>query len=176
FAITRKPGGYGPSDHASFYAKKIPVFHLFTGTHTDYHRPSDDSDKLNIEGMRRIADLSADIAERIANADARPTYVENKQQESIAGPAGDRPYFGSIPDYADEVEGLKLSGVAPEGPAAKAGVKGGDIIVQFGESKISGIEDFQSALLKFKAGDKVKLKVLRDKETVDLEVTLGKPK
>lgn len=180
FDITKKPGGFGPSDHASFYAKKIPVFHLFTGTHSDYHRPSDDSDLLNIEGMRRITALTVEMVERIADADARPTYVENKRHESIAqsssGSGGARPYFGSIPDYADEVDGLPLTGVAPGGPADKAGVKGGDIIVQFGDSKVSGIEDFEGALRKHKPGDKVKVKVQRGKETVELEVTLGQPR
>ncbi len=176
FDITRKPGGYGPSDHASFYAKKIPVFHLFTGTHSDYHRPSDDADKLNIEGMRRIVDFSVDIVERLASAEQRPTYVENKQQETIVSGGGDRPYFGSIPDYGDEVDGLKITGTSPGGPAEKAGLKGDDIIVQFGESKISGIEDFQSALYKYKPGDKVKVKLKRGAETLELEVTLGKPR
>jgi C-terminal processing protease CtpA/Prc len=178
FDITRKPGGFGPSDHASFYAKKIPVFHLFTGTHTDYHRPSDDSDKLNIEGIRRIVALSVDMVDKIANAEQRPTYVENKKQESIvsSGGGGERPYFGSIPDYSDEVDGLPLTGVSPGGPADTAGVKGGDIIVQFGDSKISSIEDFEGALRKHKAGEKVKFKVLRGKENLELEVTLGKPR
>lgn len=181
FNITRKPGGFGPSDHASFYAKKIPVFHLFTGTHNDYHRPSDDSDKLNIEGMRRITALTVEMVDRIANAPQKPTYVENKQHENIAASGTDpvrgaRPYFGSIPDYADEVEGLPLSGVSPGGPADKAGVKSGDIIVQFGESKISGIEDFEGALRKHKPGEKVKVKLQRGKDTVELEVTLGQPR
>lgn len=180
FDITRKPGGFGPSDHASFYGKKIPVFHLFTGTHTDYHRPSDDADKLNIEGMRRITALTTEMVARIADADQKPTYVENKKHESIASSgtpgSGVRPYFGSIPDYADEVDGLPLTGVSPGGPADKAGVKGGDIIVQFGESKISGIEDFEGALRKHKAGEKVKVKILRGKDMVELEVTLGQPR
>ena len=102
----------------------------------------------------------------------------DKRQESIAssGGGGDRPYFGSIPDYSDEVDGLALTGVSPGGPAEKAGVKGGDVIVQFGESKIGGIEDFQGALLKHKPGDKVKVKIKRAGETVELEVTLGKPR
>lgn len=177
FKITRKPGGFGPSDHASFYAKQIPVLHLFTGTHADYHRPSDDADKLNIDGMRRIVDLTTDIVAHVADTDARPTYVENKKQESITDTsdgASERPYFGSIPDFASEAEGVALSGVAPEGPAAKAGLKGGDVIIGFGESKISGIEDFQSALMKYKPGDKVKVKFTRGQETLESEVILRK--
>lgn len=177
FDLSRKPGGFGPSDHASFYAKQIPVLHLFTGTHSDYHRPSDDADKLNIEGMRRITGLSVDIVDRIANAPTRPTYVESKRQETITmGGGGDRPYFGSIPDYANEGEGLALTGVTKGGPADMGGLRGGDVIIQFGDSKISGIEDFDSALRKYKGGDKVKVKVKRGAETLELEVILGQPR
>lgn len=177
FSLTRKPGGFGPSDHSSFYAKQIPVLHLFTGTHSDYHRPSDDVDKLNIEGIRRIVDMTTEIVAHVADNQAKPTYVQNKKQESIADSSqesGDRPYFGSIPDYAAEVEGVPLTGVSPDSPAAKAGLKGGDVIIAFGESKISGIEDFHSALLKHKPGDKVKVKLIRGKETLELDVILGK--
>ncbi len=177
FNITRKPGGFGPSDHASFYAKKIPVMHLFTGTHSDYHRPSDDADKLNIEGLRRITALTTEIVAQIADAQQRPTYIENKRQESIvASGDGERPYFGSIPDYADEVEGLALSGVSPGGPADQGGLKAGDIIVRLGESKISGIEDFDGALRKHKAGEKIKVQVKRGEKTIELDVTLGRPR
>jgi S1-C subfamily serine protease len=114
--------------------------------------------------------------EKIADADERPTYVENRTAERAASSGGDRPYFGVIPDYADEVEGLPITGVGPESPAEKAGAKGGDVIVQLGESKITGIEDFDSALRKHKAGETVKFKVKRGKETVELEVILGKPR
>jgi hypothetical protein len=175
FSITRKPGGFGPSDHASFYKMKIPVFHLFTGTHSDYHRPSDDSDKLNIEGMRRIVALSVDLVDRIVQSEQKPTYVEIKTQENIVSSGdSDRAYFGSIPDYADEVEGVAFSGVSPGSPAQKAGVKAGDVLIQFGESKVSGIEDFQNVLTKYKPGDKVKIKVKREGKDVELEVTLSK--
>jgi S1-C subfamily serine protease len=88
---------------------------------------------------------------------------------------GDRPYFGSIPDYSQEdAGGLALTGVVENGPAAKAGLQAGDVITQFGESKITGIEDFDSALRKFKPGDKVKMKVKRGEKVIDLEVQLGK--
>ena len=173
FALTKHPGGFGPSDHSSFYARKIPVLHLFTGTHSDYHRPSDDAPKLNIPGMRRVADMLFDIVQTTDAANTRPQYVEMKQVEGILGD-GDRPYFGSIPDYSGMGDGLALTGVSPGGPADKAGLKGGDVIIKLGESKITGIEDFDSALRKFKIGDRVRVTVKRGKEHVEVEVTLGR--
>lgn len=174
FQTTKKEGGFGPSDHSSFYAQKIPVLHLFTGNHADYHRPSDDADKLNIVGMRRVVDYVVDAVGQIDAAEARPQYREVKKYEQISE-GGDRPYFGSIPDYAsEETEGLTLMGVSPEGPAAKAGLQAGDVIIGLGESRITGIEDFDSALRKFKPGDKAKVKVRRGDKIVDLEVTFGK--
>ncbi|MCA9268205.1 MAG: M20/M25/M40 family metallo-hydrolase, partial [Planctomycetales bacterium] len=171
FQITKKPGGYGPSDHASFYPHNIPVLHFFTGTHKDYHRPSDDADKINVAGVRRIAEMVADATEAVAAADARPTYVA-AQRPSIPSSGGDRPYLGTIPDFANDVEGYALQGVAPGGPAEKGGMKSGDVIIQFGESKIGGLEDIDSALRKFKAGDRVPVIVLRDKQKVTLHVVL----
>jgi hypothetical protein len=178
FKLTKHPGGFGPSDHSSFYARKIPVLHLFTGTHSDYHRPSDDSPKLNVAGMRRVADLLLEIIEATDKSPVRPTYIEVKkiEQLQLAGGDADRPYFGSIPDYGNPVEGLAITGVSPESPAAKAGLKGGDVVIKFGDSKISGIEDFDSALRKHKPGDTVKVIVQRGKETVQLDVTLARRK
>jgi hypothetical protein len=175
FKITKHEGGFGPSDHSSFYAQKIPVLHLFTGNHSDYHRPSDTAEKLNIAGMRRVVDYLVDATLAIDALDAPPAYREIKKIEHIGDSGGDRPYFGSIPDYAsDDVEGLPLMGVAPEGPAAKAGLKAGDVIIGLGESRIGGIEDFDSALRKFKPGDKAKVKVRRDDKELELEVEFGR--
>jgi S1-C subfamily serine protease len=149
--------------------------HLFTGTHPDYHRPSDDWEKVNVEGMRRIADMVADATLAIANADARPTYQETKRPIVLAS-GGSRPYLGTIPDFASPIEGYALQGVAAGGPAEKGGLKAGDVIVKFGDSKIGGLEDIDSALRKFKAGDKVKVVVIRDKAETELEVVLDPPK
>ncbi len=174
FQLTKHPEGFGPSDHSSFYARKIPVLHFFTGTHPDYHRPSDDSDKLNIAGMRRVADMVVRVVEDTDAKDDRPKYVEIKGMANLGpGDGGDRPSLGTIPDYSGEVEGVALTGVAPGGPAEKAGIQGGDVIIQLGDSKIGGIEDMESALRKHKPGDKVKVVVKRGKETVEVEATLG---
>ncbi|MEQ8788465.1 MAG: M20/M25/M40 family metallo-hydrolase [Pirellulaceae bacterium] len=175
FKITKHPSGFGPSDHSSFYAKKIPVFHVFTGTHKDYHRPSDDADKINVPGMLRVSEFVTDIVETIAGAEKRPEYREVKR-EAVAQRGGDRPYLGTIPDFSQEVEGYALMGVAEGGPASRGGLKSGDVIVKFGESKIGSLEDIDSALRKYKAGDKVPVVVKRDGKDVTLTVTLDPPR
>ena len=175
FELIKKPEGFGPSDHASFYAAKIPVIHFFTGAHGDYHRPSDDVDRLSIPGIRRISSLVAETAIGLAEAPGRPTYQQTKAPPQL-GSGGTRPYFGSIPDYSQEGPGLRLQGVTPDSPAARGGLKAGDVIIHLGESRIGTIVDFDSALRKHKAGDKVKVVVKRDGEEKTLEVTLDPPK
>ena len=175
FQVAKEPGGFGPSDHASFYAKKIPVLHLFTGSHADYHRPSDTADKINYDGMVRIAGLVAEIVGDLADADERPGYVEVASTMFARG-GGDRPYFGSIPDFGTPGGGYAISGVAKDSPAATGGLQGGDLIVRLGGSAITGLEDFDSALRKHKGGDRVPVVVLRDGAEVTLEIVLGPPK
>jgi hypothetical protein len=175
FKITRHPEGFGPSDHSSFYAKEIPVLHFFTGTHKDYHRPTDDADKINVEGMRRVAEMVAETAVKVAEEDAKPTYKESKGKAQV-GRGGDRPYFGSIPDFSQDQPGYALMGVGKGSPAEKAGLASGDIIVQVGESRIGNLDDFDSALRKFKAGDKVTVTAKRGEETKKFEVTLDPPR
>ena len=175
FEITKRPSGFGPSDHSSFYAKKVPVLHFFTGTHRDYHRPSDDFDKVNVPGMRRVAEMVTDIAVALAEADEPPEYLATARQARQLG-SGDRPYFGSIPDFSQDQPGYAITGVTKDGPAERGGMRGGDIIVRFGDSKIDGLEDFDSALRKYKAGDKVKVLVKRGEDEVTLEVKLDPPR
>jgi hypothetical protein len=176
FKLTKHAGGYGPSDHNSFYAKKVPVLHFFTGTHTDYHRPSDDTEKLNIAGMRRIADILVDCVKATDANSERPTYVEIRRIESLAGPGdNDRPSFGSMPAYPNPVkDGVLLEAVLEGTPADKAGIKGGDVLVKFGDNKVVVLEDFQNALTQYKPGDKVKVTVRRGEELIEAEVTLAR--
>jgi hypothetical protein len=175
FTITKEPGGFGPSDHSSFYAKKIPVLHLFTGTHSDYHRPSDDSEKINVPGMRRVTEMVVDTVSRIAAAEGRPTYLQTGGPR-MAGGGGDRPYFGSIPDFSQQTDGYALQGVADDSPASRGGLKAGDVIIKLGDSRIGGLEDFDSALRKFKPHDKVPVVVRRDEKEVTLTVELDPPR
>ncbi|MBI3464586.1 MAG: M20/M25/M40 family metallo-hydrolase [Planctomycetes bacterium] len=176
FVLTKLPQGFGPSDHSSFYAKQIPVLHFFTGLHSDYHRPSDDTPLLNMEGMRRVAQMVADSVVELANAEQPPKYVEVKGSADVNRGGGDRPYFGSIPDFSQDQPGYAISGATADSPAAKAGLKGGDVILKFGESKIGNLEDFDSALRKHKAGDKVPVIVRREGQELTLEVVLEAPR
>jgi len=178
FSIKRESGGFGPSDHASFYAMNIPVLHFFTGLHNDYHRPSDDFDKLNIGGMRRVCAMLADAAIEMATADTRPEFTVAANESLKPNPAarGSRPYFGSIPDLGSTVEGYALSGVAKDGPAEKGGLKSGDVIVGLADNKIGNLADFDSALRKFKAGETVELTIRRGSEELKLKVTLEPPR
>lgn len=175
FKLAKQNGGFGPSDHSSFYGHKIPVMHFFTGLHKDYHRPSDDFDKINVAGMQRVAGLVSDVALALARADSPPTYQESKKKP-MGGGGGDRPYFGSIPDFAPTEAGYAISGVTKGSPADKGGLKAGDNIIKLGESRIGGLEDFDSALRKHKAGDKVPVVVKRDGKEVTLIVTLDPPR
>lgn len=173
--LTLKPDGFGPSDHSSFYAKKIPVLHFFTGTHSDYHRPGDDWEKINLAGMQKVVGLMEDMVVKTAMTDKRPAYLEVKSRAQIAR-SGSRPYFGSIPNFGSEDPGYAISGTAAGSPAKKAGLKAGDHIIQFGKHTISDLNDFDLALRDFSAGDEVEVVVRRDGEKLKLKVILAKPR
>ncbi|QDT28280.1 Aminopeptidase YwaD precursor [Gimesia panareensis] len=175
FKLSLKPEGFGPSDHSSFYGKQIPVLHLFTGTHSDYHRPSDDWDKINIPGMERIVSFLEEIAIATAENPERPQYVKIERPAPTMR-SGNRPYFGSIPDFGGEGPGYHISGASPGSPADKAGLKAGDAIIKMGKTKIDGLDDFDLALRMFSPGDEVDVTVLREGKRVKLTVKLGKPK
>jgi len=173
FRLTKKSSGRGPSDHASFYARQVPVMHFFTGIHKDYHRPSDDFEKLNIAGMRRISELVTEIAVELANAGMRPQYVAAAPAAARSG--GGRPSFGSIPDFGRSDSGYALSGVIGGGPAERAGLRAGDLVVKFGSDKIGNLDDFDAVLRKHKAGDRVGVVVRRGDQELTFEVTLDPP-
>ena len=175
FQVVSKPEGYGPSDHSSFYKKKVPVLHFFTGTHSDYHRPGDDWEKINIAGVQRVTDMIEQITLAVAQNPKRPEYLEVKGSAQIER-GGNRPYFGSIPDFGTDKPGYALGGVASGSPADKGGLKSGDLIIQLGAAKIENLEDFDLALRRFSAGDTVDVTVMRGTEKVTLKVTLEKPR
>jgi hypothetical protein len=172
--VAKEPGGFGPSDHASFYAKKIPVLHVFTGSHGDYHRPTDTAEKVNYDGLAQLADLVTDVVRELATAPERPGYIEVASPQFARG--GDRPYFGSIPDFGKPGGGYAISGVSKDSPAARGGLMAGDLIVRVGESAITNLEDFDSALRKHKGGETVPVVVRRNDQEVRLDVTLGPPR
>lgn len=168
--------GVGPSDHQSFYNKQIPVLHFFTGSHSDYHRPSDTWDKLNFDGMGRIADMVVASALAIAALPEPPSFVSLPSRPPSAD-SGERRlggvYLGIIPEYSRNVDGVLLAGVAPGSPAAAAGLREGDVIIQLAQRKISNIEDLTDALGSHKPADRVTITVQRGATNAVLPTTLG---
>ena len=166
----------GRSDHMSFYSKKIPVLHFFTGIHRDYHRASDTWDKLNIEGMARVSDLVMLTALQIAGAKEPINFVSLPGRTSRSGDTatrrGFRTYLGTIPDYGAPSAGVRLAGVSSDSPAALAGLREGDVIVRLADKKIQNIEDLTDALSERKAGDEVEIEILRADKSVTLKTTL----
>ncbi len=165
----------GRSDHMSFYNKKIPALHFFTGTHPDYHRPTDTWDKLNTEGMVQISDLVATVAQRVADTQVPMNFVSlpSRPPSSSDEPSrGYGAYFGSIPDFGEAVDGVRLAGVTEGSPAALAGLREGDIIISFAGSKIHDLEDLVKLLRAKKPGDEVEIVVLRTGAVLTVKTTL----
>lgn len=173
FTLSRSESGFGASDQQSFYTRDIPVLFFFTGTHPDYHTPTDTADKINAEGEARVLQMVAACAERIADSPERPTFQHIQTPDRNAPSRGFRVYFGSVPDYAAQVEGVQLSGVREGSPAEKAGLKAGDIIVKFGDRAIKTIYDYTYALQDHKPGDAVAIVVKRGGQTLTLQATLA---
>ena len=168
--------GFGPSDHSSFYARGIPVLHLFTDLHEDYHRATDDADKVSAAGVGRVVGLAERVVRAIADRDARltPVRVSRPAPVATAGRARDV-YLGSIPDMsAPETPGVRLTGVRADSPADRAGLKAGDIIVEFDGKTVKDLYGYTDALQARKPGDTVQIVVLRDGERVALSATLGR--
>ena len=171
FELYKVLTGYGPSDHQSFYVAGVPVLFFFTGLHNDYHRPSDDTEKLDFGGMARIASMVTDVAERIAIETQRPSYVQtNKKQVRIRRQL--TAYLGiTMSEQADHVY---VSSVAPGGPAEKAGLKISDRIDRMAKQRVRQISDVLEALRTRSPGQSMAFRVTRGLKTVDLQVQLGK--
>jgi C-terminal processing protease CtpA/Prc len=166
--------GYGASDHMSFNAKKIPVLFFFSGLHTDYHKPSDTYEKINANGAVKVLSLVYMMANQIANDAKRLEYTEVQQPKpSIAGSGGGYgPYFGSVPDFRDDLKGVLFADVQNNSPAAKAGLKPGDLLVEFDGKPVQNLYDFTYALRTKKVGDVVLVVVKRMGQDVKVNVTL----
>jgi C-terminal processing protease CtpA/Prc len=179
FKIEYSSSGYASSDHTSFVTKRIPVLFFFSGLHSDYHKPSDTWEKINAGAALRLLDLVDSVSEQLASAPERPTFVtvvEDKPVASGSGGGGYGAYFGSIPDFGQIENGVKFSDVKPGSPAAKAGLKAGDVLVQFGDLPIKNLYDFTDALRRSKVGDVVEVKVLRDGQPITASVKLEQRK
>jgi hypothetical protein len=160
--------GTGPSDHTSFYRKDIPVLFYFTGLHTDYHKPSDDADKINYAGEALIIHQMLGVVESLNN-EPRLAFLKTREAQTTTS-ARFSVSMGIMPDYTWSGNGLRSDGVSEGKPAQKAGLKAGDIILQIGDFKITSMESYMQTLGKFKKGDTVKVIYLRGKDTLTTTV------
>jgi S1-C subfamily serine protease len=168
----------------SFTIKQVPVLFFFSGLHGDYHKPSDTWDKIDAPATAELLSLVADVTDALREAGERPMFVKAVPPAHAAGAAGPigssssgggyGPYFGSIPDFGEGVKGVKFADVRDGSPAAKAGFRAGDVMVEFDGKKIENLYDFTYALRAKKPGDEVDVKVLRDGSPVDARVRLEK--
>ncbi len=174
FKMTFSEEGSGRSDHASFYNKDIPVLHFFTGTHKDYHSPSDDIALINQEGAAKVTSMVYDVALALDGLSAKPDFTKIVAQSNEGKSMGSvKVYVGTIPDYSYTGSGMKISGVKEGGPAEKGGLKAEDIIIKFGENEVKDIYGYMYAMGGYKPGDEVVIIVKRNNEEVALNVTLG---
>ena len=166
--IKTTESGIGPSDHTSFYLKNIPVLHFFSGTHSDYHKPSDDEPLINYPGEFRILNYMVQL---IAHLDdkGKINFIKTKDDSNEEAPRF-KVTLGVIPDYAFDGEGMRIDGISEGRPAAKAGLKAGDIVVAIGENKVVDMTSYMRALGKFNKGDKTSVTVVREKNEVKDEV------
>jgi hypothetical protein len=164
----------GSSDHATFLKRRIPVLHLFSGLHADYHKPSDTADKVEADGCAKAADLGVDLVRRLCAAE-KLAFVEPKvdPKAKTEMKTAYRAWFGSIPNYAWDKEGVLIDGTSPGSPAEHAGFLKGDVLKQIGDIKLARIDDFQFALQTYKPGDVVVVKFVRDGKDQETRVTLS---
>jgi len=167
--IKTDSAGVGPSDHTSFYLKNIPVLHFFTGSHSDYHKPSDDWSKINFAGEKAVLQL---IVKLVEDLDSSPklAFLATKNK-SMSSARSFKVTMGVMPSYTSGEEGLKVDGVTDGRPAQKAGILTGDLIIQIGELPIKDIQGYMDALGKFQKGQAVPVKVKRNNEVVTMTVT-----
>jgi aminopeptidase YwaD len=170
FQLSYGQDGFGPSDHQSFYVKDIPVLFFFTNSHDDYHKPSDTADKINAEGIRQVAEFVREIATAVANEPSRIAFTKVKS-ESKPTTGGFRVYLGTIPNYSDQSDGMKLDDVRPGSPAERAGLKAGDLITRLGKTPVKNVYDYTYALGELRAGEEVEIAIRRDGRDMTLKIT-----
>jgi Zn-dependent M28 family amino/carboxypeptidase len=170
FQLSFGEDGFGPSDHQSFYVRDIPVLFFFTGTHEDYHKPTDRPEKVNSEGIKQIADFVAEVINTVAAEPERIAFTRVKTESRPSG-RGFNVYLGTVPNYSDQNEGLKLDGVRAGSPAEKAGLKAGDILSRLGNVPIKNVYDYTYALGEMRAGIEVEVVLKRDGKEMKLKIT-----
>jgi membrane-associated protease RseP (regulator of RpoE activity) len=173
--------GYGPSDHMPFYIANVPVLFFFTGSHREYHTANDDADMINAAGGARVAMIAADAALAVANRSAALTYVKLPPENIMTGDVRrGGASLGTVPSYAENdrpgERGMVLSDVVPGGPAAKAGLKAGDRIIQVGTTEIASVMDLMFVLRAAKPGQQVTITFVRDGKQQSVTATFGAPR
>jgi hypothetical protein len=169
FDIIKDKSVFGASDHFSFYQQKIPVLFFWTGTHPEYHRPGDTADKINLAGMKRIADFSEKVISDLATNPKRPEYVASKNSFTGGGPKG--PRMGILPDYTFGGKGVRVEDIGAGGPAETAGVKKNDTIIEIAGKAIENITTYQSVMAAQKINVAIEIRILRDNKEMTLKVT-----
>jgi aminopeptidase YwaD len=167
--IKTSESGVGPSDQTSFYLDSIPAIHFFSGTHSDYHKPSDDEPLINYDGEIKIVHIIAQVIDKLNN-EGKINYIKTKDDSNEDAPRF-KVTLGVIPDYAFEGEGMRIDGVSDGRPAAKAGLLKGDVVIQLGENKVTDMMTYMKALGKFSKGETTKVKVKRGTQTVEKDIT-----
>jgi S1-C subfamily serine protease len=162
-------------------AKKVPSLFFFSGLHSDYHKPSDTWDKIDGPATAKLLSLVAEVATDLRTSDARPQFQKPAAPAPHGGGSGDPgpvsgygPWFGSVPDFGEGVQGVKFADVSSGSPAQKAGLQAGDIMVEFDGKAIQNLYDFTYALRGKKPGDEVMVKVTREGKALEVKVTLGR--
>ncbi len=168
FAV--KETGTGPSDHTAFYNQNIPVLHFFTGAHPDYHKPSDDAEKIDVPGTKIVIEFAAESIEHFDKLDKPLAFQKTKDPESGRMGAAFSVTLGVMPDYIAEVKGMRIDGVSADRPAEKAGIKSGDILVEMGGMPVNDIYDYMNCLSKFRKHDTTSVIVQRGDEKLNLTV------
>lgn len=167
FRIALDSSGVGPSDHTSFYNAGIPVLFFFTGTHSDYHKPTDDADKINYAGEAQVMNYIYGIVSKMEK-EPKPVYTITKQ--STVGKVRFKVTLGIMPDYSFQEGGVRVDGVTDGKPAIRAGIKAGDIITKLGDNKVNGMQTYMEALSKFREGDKTEVTIQRAGKEMKLPI------
>lgn len=168
FSIKTSASGVGPSDHTSFYYKNIPVLHFFTGLHDDYHKPSDDADKVNYAGMRRVLNVMLELIKALDNQGKLP-FEKTQEQEEGATPRF-KVTLGIMPDYLFDGKGVKVEGVVKGKTAEAAGIRAGDVILSIGETSTPDMSAYMKALAGYQKGDNTPVRLLRNGQEITVQV------
>ncbi len=168
-SIKTSPGGVGPSDHTSFYLQGVPAIHFFTGTHSDYHKPSDDEEKVNYDGMLRITRFIEAFVTKL-NDDGKLAFTKTEDAKSEDAPRF-KVTLGVVPDYMYDGKGMRIDGITEGKPAANAGLKVGDIVLKLGQLEVTDMMGYMKALAQFNKGDTSKVKVLREGKELETDIT-----